>query len=94
MTFEEAENAHNDINQWWAARDFGIHSPSRLQSPLADTNIEQQEGGHAQVCVSVCIDEYVLCRCIFAFMYRNVSWGCLILTASLFANILSPVDAN
>lgn len=67
MTFEEAENAHNDINQWWAARDFGIHSPSRLQSPLADTNIEQQEGGqgrHAQVCVS--IDEFV---CVGVYLH-------------------------
>lgn len=58
MTFEEARNAHNDINQWWAARDFGMRSPFRLQSPLADTNIEQQEGGHAQVCVCACVCVY------------------------------------
>ena len=50
---------------------FGIHSPSRLQSPLADTNIEQQEGGHAQLCASVSIDAFV-CQFIFAFMYCKV----------------------
>lgn len=30
VTSEEAENTHNDINQWWATWDSGFKGPSRL----------------------------------------------------------------
>lgn len=53
---------------------FGIHSPSRLQSPLADTNIEQQEGGGKggtpkRVCVFVSIDESV---CVGVYLHSRI----------------------
>lgn len=43
---------HNDINQCQATRDFRIHSPSMLESPLTD--IEQQEEGLREAHPSLC----------------------------------------
>lgn len=58
VTFEEAANAQNDINQWQATRDFRIHIPSILECPMMD--IEQQEVGLREahprfVLVHICI---------------------------------------
>lgn len=64
---------------------FRIHSPSRLQSPLAHASIEEQEGGAKEahpvyvcMCVYWCISA---CQCIFAFMSRSVSGEYLVLKA-------------
>lgn len=76
MTFEEAENAHNDINQWQATRDFRIHSPSMLKSPLMD--IEQHKEGPREAHQSSCISAYlsVLTECIMGMINSQGSCVC------------------
>lgn len=42
MTFEEAENAHNDINQWRTTRDSGSTDCKALwQTPASENRTER-----------------------------------------------------
>lgn len=63
MTFEEAENAHNDINQWWAARDSGSTAPpdykALWQTPTSNNRKGGKGGTPKCVCVFVSIDVFV-----------------------------------
>lgn len=70
MTFEEAENAHNDINQWQATRDFRIHSPSMLKSPLK----EGPKKAHQSSCISAYLS--VLTECIMGMINSQESCVC------------------
>ena len=54
MTFEEAENTHNDINRWWAAGISGSAAPSDYKA-LWQTSNNSKGGGKQRMpkCVSV-----------------------------------------
>lgn len=43
---------------------FGMCSPFRSQSPLADGGIEQRGEGHAHVCVYTDAVRVLMCDCI------------------------------
>lgn len=68
MTFEEAENAHNDINQWWALRDSESTAPPDYKELWQHPTTRP---GHALVPVCERLLKKCVCWRIFAFMYAN-----------------------
>lgn len=85
MTFEKAENAHNDINQWRAARDSGSTAPpdykALWQTPTSNNRRRGAEEARPNVCMHPSMD---LCQSAFAFMLRVVDLILLVLYLQIF----------
>lgn len=56
MTFKEAENTHNDINQWWAAGISGSTAPSDYKALWQMSN--NSKGGKQRMPKCVSVDKF------------------------------------